>query len=182
MLLLVEQAGRHWLCDVGFGAEGPILPIPMQLAVQARQFAWTYRLVAEAGHHVLQKLEQGTWQDLYTFTLERQYLVDYEQASHYVSTHPSSIFTQTRTVQKATPEGRHALRNQEYTLDRGEQTETRTIPEADLLPLLQQTFGLHFPPETTLPLPYPAKDRHAHASSGGPPHSMIPQSPRPSDA
>ena len=40
------------------------------------------------------------WTDLYAFTLERHFPVDYEMANHYTSTHPSSPFVQALTAQR----------------------------------------------------------------------------------
>ena len=42
---------------------------------------------------MLQARRPGGWEDFYVFTLEPQHDVDYEVASHYVSTHPDSPFT-----------------------------------------------------------------------------------------
>lgn len=153
VLLHVEAEGRRWLADVGFGGEGLFFPLPMQLGVECRQFHWTYRIVDEAGYRVLQSRTATGWQDLHAFTLEPEYLIDYEMASYFVSTHPSSIFLRMFTAQQPTPEARHILRNYDYTIDRGREVETRQITdEAELLRLLAERFGLVFPPGTRFPI------------------------------
>jgi N-hydroxyarylamine O-acetyltransferase len=48
--------------------------------------------------HVLQTLHNDGWFDLYTFTLEAQFPIDYVVANHDTSTHPRSPFTQTLVV------------------------------------------------------------------------------------
>jgi len=55
MLLKVELGGESWLADVGFGAEGLLLPVPFGEEQGVRQFAWRYRVVEEhAGLWLLQ--------------------------------------------------------------------------------------------------------------------------------
>ena len=149
MLLLVESDGGRWLCDVGFGAEGLLLPVPFGTGEEVHHFVWRYRIVADDGQYVLQSWQQGRWQDLYVFTLEAQQLADFEMANHYVSTHPDSRFVQTLTVQLPTPEGRHILRNRELLFDRGVSVESRLLADdEELLTVLEGTFGLRFAPGT----------------------------------
>ena len=148
MLLHVEAEGHHWLADVGFGAEGLLHPVPMVVGSECRQFLWTYRLVEEAGFYLLQSRTAEGWQDLYVFTLEPNHPVDFEMANWYVSTHPSSIFVKMRTAQLVSPEARHVLRDELYSIDRGGVVETRQVAEEEVLALLAERFGLAFPPGT----------------------------------
>jgi len=156
MLLLVELDGMRWLVDVGFGGEGLLLPVPIGTGEAARQFAWTYRVVAEGGGWVAQSLRDGVWDDLYAFTFEPQALPDYEMASYYTSTHPSSRFLQTLTVQLPTPAVRYILRDRELIAERGDDTEGRVVGDDDeLRQVLADTFGLHVPAGTRFPHPAP---------------------------
>jgi N-hydroxyarylamine O-acetyltransferase len=156
MTLLVSVAeGGTWLADVGFGAEGLLLPVPFGDGQEGRQFAWTYRIVAEEpGLWVLQSSRGDAWEDLYAFTLEPQAPIDYEMASYYTSTHPESRFLHTLTVQLAAPEGRRILRDRDLLLDRGVGSSgtSRTIADDDeLLAVLAEVFGLRFPAGTRFP-------------------------------
>ena len=90
MTLQVEVDGGRVLADVGFGVYGLLLPVSLEDPGESRQFAWTYRVADDAGLHVLQLRDGEAWTNLYAFTLERHFPVDYEMASHYTSTHPSS--------------------------------------------------------------------------------------------
>jgi len=150
MTLLVDADGARWLADVGFGAAGPLLPVPFGGGSESREQAWTHRIVDEAGEFLLQSSSRGgPWEDLYTFTLEPQHRVDYELASHYTSTHPSSPFTQTPTAQRIAPEVRRVLRGREYSEDRGSEIASRTLADDDeVLDVLARTFGLRFPAGT----------------------------------
>jgi N-hydroxyarylamine O-acetyltransferase len=149
MTLRVDVDGAGWLADVGFGAAGPLLPVPFDPGEESRQHGWTYRVVDEAGQRLLQSSRGASWENLYTFTQEPQHQVDYELASHYTSTHPGSPFTQTLTAQQIGPDVRRILRHREYSEDRGSETTRRTLADDDeVLDVLAGTFGLRFPAGT----------------------------------
>jgi N-hydroxyarylamine O-acetyltransferase len=149
MLLLARADGSSWIADAGFGLEGLLAPVRFDPGRESRQFAWTYRVVEEAGEWVLQSLRGRSWIPLYSFTLAPQAAADYEPANHYSSTHPDSRFTQTLVVQLPSPGARLALRNLELTTDRGDSVTTRMLAGDDeLLSVLAGTFGLRFAPGT----------------------------------
>src|SRR5262245_22637679 len=81
MLLTVDIDGSTWVADVGFGGEGLLRPLPLIAGQPARHYAWTYRLVEEAGLWILQSRRGEGWHDFYAFTREPQHLVDYEVAN-----------------------------------------------------------------------------------------------------
>lgn len=151
MLLIVEAEGGRWLADVGFGSEGLLHPVPFEPGQPSRQFLWTYRVIEEGRHFVLQSLRNGEWRDLYVFALDPQEQVDYELANYWISTHPQSRFVQTLTVQMPTPEARFLLRNRELTIDRGDEVATRVVAGDEVLDLLASQFGLRLPAGTTFP-------------------------------
>jgi N-hydroxyarylamine O-acetyltransferase len=149
MTLLVEAGAERWIADVGFGAEGLLLPVPFGAAVESRQFLWTYRVVAEGQRWVMQSMRDGAWLDMYVFTLEPQEAIDYDVANYFTSTHPRSRFVQTLTVQLPGPERRLLLRNRELIVDRGDAVMSRTLQDqAEILSVLADSFGLSFPPDT----------------------------------
>jgi N-hydroxyarylamine O-acetyltransferase len=149
MTLRVEVGGVPLLADVGFGGEGPLLPVPFD-GTEAGQYAWTYRILGHAGEHRLQSRRGGGgWEDLYVFTPEPQLPVDYEMANHYTSTHPASRFVLMLTAQRVATDGRRILRNRTLCLDRGDDVTTRTLADDDeLLGVLADEFGLVFPAGT----------------------------------
>jgi N-hydroxyarylamine O-acetyltransferase len=153
-VLEVSVGGAPWLADVGFGTGGILLPVPLTAGEPVRQFAWTFRLVEEAGLWVLQRREGDGWLDLYAFTREPQHPVDFEMSNWYTSTHPDSRFVQTITAQHSTRDARYVLRNREFTVVRGEQATTRTVEDdEELLRVLAESFGLDFPPGTRFQAP-----------------------------
>jgi N-hydroxyarylamine O-acetyltransferase len=158
MLLRVEAGGEAWLADVGFGGDGLLEPLPLQAGLVVRQYAWSYRLVQEAGLWVLQALQGTSWTDQYAFTLEPQYPVDFEVANHYTSTYPDSIFVRTLTAQRPTPEARWILRNRVLIVQRPEGESRQDIDSDDaLLCVLAECFGLDLPPGTRFPTPEEAR-------------------------
>ena len=98
---------------------------------------------------MLQTLTNGSWTNLYSFSLEPYLAVDFEPANLYTATHPDSRFVRTLTVQLPTPEVRYMLRNRELVLDRGGTLTRRMLADDDeLLAVLAEAFGLHFPAGT----------------------------------
>ena len=147
--LLVEAEDTACVADVGFGLEGLLHPVPFVAGREARQFAWTYRLVEAGGEWALQSRRNQAWTEHYSFTLDPCLPVDFEPANHYTSTHPDSRFVHTLTAQLPTPEVRYRLRNRELVLDRGATVTRRVLADdEDLLAVLAETFGLGFPAGT----------------------------------
>jgi len=154
MLMRVTLDTRPYICDVGFGGNGLLQPIPLATGREFRQYAWRYRIEAEDDRHVLQLRKAGEWIDLYAFTLERCYFMDYEMANYYVSTHPDSLFVNHFTVQRSTPQARYFLSDQELCIDRGDRQTRKAIEGGEALrDVLKNHFGLSFPPGTRFRLP-----------------------------
>jgi N-hydroxyarylamine O-acetyltransferase len=157
MLLQVEAEGNTWIADVGFGTAGLLMPMPLQVNQVVSQFGWSYRLLRGGDLWILQAMDKGQWLDLYAFTLEPQVSIDYEVANYYVSTHPESRFTQTLVAQFPTVNAWYWLRNYEFTVKRPEGETTRTLAgDEELLEVLSQSFGLHFPAGTRFSIKGPA--------------------------
>ena len=144
MLLLVRMDGAHWLCDVGFGGEGLLHPVPLDGEAHG-QFMNTYRVVPEGALRVLQSLQHGTWNDLYAFQPEPRFAIDFEVANHYTSTHPDSRFVKTLTAQLPGPEVRRILRNRAYAELRGDQVTGRELTPEEVAPTLREAFGIEVP-------------------------------------
>jgi N-hydroxyarylamine O-acetyltransferase len=156
MLLRVEAEGTSWIADVGFGTGGILMPIPLKVGETASQYAWKYQLQKEQDLWVLQALDKDQWLDLYAFTLEPQYPIDYEVANYYVSTHPESRFTQTLVAQLPTGDAWYWLRNYDFIVKRADGETIRTLAgDEKLLDVLDHSFGLRFPQGTRFPMKDP---------------------------
>jgi N-hydroxyarylamine O-acetyltransferase len=153
MLLAVEADGRQWLADVGFGGDALLHPIVWLPGETASQFAWQYRLTVESPGYVLQTWRADGWIDLYSFTMEEQYPVDYEVANYYTATHPNSFFKKQLMVHLPGPEARVTLFGRRLMERRPEgSSEVVLADDAAVLETLAARFGLHFPEGTRFPL------------------------------
>jgi N-hydroxyarylamine O-acetyltransferase len=144
MCIRAEADGKAWLVDTGFGGDGLLEPIPMLPGQAARQGAWEYAL-AEAGQRAwaLRSLRPEGWLELYTFTLEPRWPVDYTVLNWYTSTHPHSPFTQRPVVQKVTGNIRQSLIAGELAIVRpGWARDTRAVDPADLPDILAADFSI----------------------------------------
>jgi N-hydroxyarylamine O-acetyltransferase len=154
MLLQVELSEGLFVTDVGFGADGPIRALPLEEGREHWLGPAGHRLRQEDGLWVLEGNTDGQWSDLYAFTLEPQYPVDFEVANHYTSTYPGSAFVKSFTAQRLWPERRVILRNRDLTIREGRVTETTTIRDPEhLLEVLERHCDLPFPPGTRFSQP-----------------------------
>jgi N-hydroxyarylamine O-acetyltransferase len=147
MLLRVDLDGQPYLADVGFG--GLTLTAPLRLEVDLEQSTphEPFRIKADVGEFIMQAHISGSWRSLYRFTLERQFMADYEVANWYVSTHPLSRFVNGLIAARPARKCRYALLNNEFSVHRpGEQTEKRTLTTAaELRRVLEEDFQLMLP-------------------------------------
>lgn len=149
MLLLVEVEGQRLLADVGFGAEGLLLPVPFVVGTPAARLDRVYEVIEHEGHFVLMLTDRAPPLALYRFSLEPQLLVDYEVANYFVATNPGSIFTQLLLAQRIAPGLRHTLRNRELIIDEAGTITTHAVADDDaLLNVLADEFNLSFPAGT----------------------------------
>ncbi|MFE9931996.1 arylamine N-acetyltransferase [Streptomyces sp. NPDC005533] len=147
-VLVVTVEGEPWLCDVGFGHQGPREPVPLgRPGVALEQGEWTYRVREEEdGILVLCHLRGGTWRDLYAFSPQRYHPVDYVLLNHYSSGHPRSSFVGRLVVHHPGDAVRRALVGREFTLLYPDgRTERRDVGPDELLAVLDQEFGLRLP-------------------------------------
>ncbi len=147
-VLVVTVEGEPWLCDAGFGYQGPREPVPLgRPGAEVEQGAWTYRVREEEdGILVLCLLRGGVWRDLYAFSPQRYHPVDYVLLNHYSSTHPGSSFIGRAVVQLPGDGVRRALVGRELTLLHPDgRTERKVVGPDDLLAVLDREFGLRLP-------------------------------------
>jgi len=148
MVLLVEADGEGRLADVGFGGGSILRSLPMGPGPVVDQFGWRFRLVDDDGARVVQTRRPRGWLDLYAFTFEPQFPVDYEMANHFTSTHPSSPFTRTLTAQLCSPERSLILRGRKLIEETPTGETAGEVRDDELLGVLAERFTLSFPPGT----------------------------------
>ena len=152
MLLMIHVCGEDWLADVGFGGESLLYPLRFNIDEVQPQFGWQYRIAAECDYYTVQSMRPEGWFDLYRFTLEPRHPIDYEVANHYTSTHSQSRFMQNLIAARPSPEARVSLWNRTLLIQTPSgTTETPVNGDEELLQLLAERFGLHFPAGATFP-------------------------------
>ena len=112
------------------------------------------RLLRENGRIYHQVQFGSEWHDICEFTLEEMPMIDRVVANWYTSTHPGSHFKNRLIVARALPDGgRVGLLNRELTVrQRDGHSERRELATPDeLLVVLAEHFGLHFPAGTRFP-------------------------------
>ena len=98
-LELITIDGRQWIADVGFGADTPRTPIPLEFDQPIEHDSQTIRLVEDDQYGIiLQTLKEEGWIDLYSFDLGYVCPADIELGNYYTSTNPSSLFVFARVA------------------------------------------------------------------------------------
>ena len=92
VVLRVHDNGAVWHADVGFGAGGPLEPLPWGPGDEHEQSGWRLRIVEEEGELVLRALRDGDWIDLYGLIPEPVPPVDVQMSNWFTSTYPRSPF------------------------------------------------------------------------------------------
>jgi N-hydroxyarylamine O-acetyltransferase len=142
-MLLVEADAQTWLADVGYGGDGPLEPIPLVAGITVRQGRWTYRLETDSRHWTLQVARAGRWVDLYSFSPMDFHHADFEMASYFVSTHPSSPFANDVIVHRTSGTVRYGLRGRVLTVDHPDNVTHRlSLGDGRLVRVLEHTFGI----------------------------------------
>ncbi len=147
MVLLVEVEGEQYIADVGFGGQTLTAPLRLELDTEQETPHEPYRLIEHDGDFLLQAKIRDEWKSMYRFDLQRQYLVDYEVSSWYLSNHPQSAFVTGLRVARAVPGRRFNLLGKELTTHTlGAQSKTHTLTSVDeLCDTLETIFGIELP-------------------------------------
>lgn len=155
-LMLVEVEGERWLADVGFGGNGLIEAIPLELEREFPQYRETYRLQSDPKlGFVLQHHLADHWRSLYAFSLEEYYPADYQMMHYYTSTSPNVLFTQHIICALPTSDARVLLYDYELKIRRQDRTSTTTLlQDGDAYrKALQEQFGIVLPSGSILQAP-----------------------------
>jgi N-hydroxyarylamine O-acetyltransferase len=143
-VILVENNGKRWLADVGFGNDGIIAPLLLKENLDQKQFAHTYRLIKNPKFgYVLQKKILNKYMSLYAFTLMECYPEDFIMSNHFTSTFPESFFVKMRMCTMPTKEGRITLTDTQFkTMTNGDITEKAIENDDEFSTFLKKYFSL----------------------------------------
>lgn len=149
MLIRVELPEGPYIADVGFGGLTMTGPIRFETGIEQQTPHEPRRLLAHDDGFELQAKIAGDWTPIYRFTLEPHRRTDYEVASWYTSTHPSSIFVQFLIAGRPQEGKWISLLNRDFKI-RGldGKAEARKLESVDeIAEVLATYFGIHLTEE-----------------------------------
>jgi N-hydroxyarylamine O-acetyltransferase len=153
MALRVDLAGESWIADVGFGARCLTAPLRLALDVAQPTPHEPFRLVLRPdGALRVQAHVDDSWKSLYRFDLTPQFLVDYEVANHYLTTHPDSHFRHHLLAARSEPGRRYGLFDNQLSVHTiGGASERHTLASvAELRAALTEQFRIVLPDSAEL--------------------------------
>ncbi|WP_180326770.1 arylamine N-acetyltransferase family protein [Raoultibacter phocaeensis] len=149
---IVTIGDEKLFCDVGYGGPMPSCALPLKDGLEASSTGQTFRI---------ERMEGPWWRILYcgrehaprasaepvlAFMDIEQYEVDFVALSLYCSTHPSSIFTQQRMLNRKTGDGSVSITADQFIRTTREDKEQRTIETDEEFRRLAKThFGIELP-------------------------------------
>lgn len=147
LVLEVKIAEESWLYDVGFGGSGILYPQKMNGEEQDQRF-YLARVRETEREWILEKRPRDVqqWTPLYSIQKIDFHYIDCVVANHYTSTHPSSIFTKTFTVQKFMQDSRVIYRKTDVlkrTILTTENEETIEVSGAEAFEDIKENFGFN---------------------------------------
>jgi N-hydroxyarylamine O-acetyltransferase len=150
MLLMVTIDGEKWIADVGFGGEGPFEPMPLREGARSEHDGMTFELGRGQHRWTISVRYGDVVEELYDFCDVPQSDIDVEMANYYISTHPSSIFRRTATIQRITADERIILRPTVFTRYKGGVRTDTPIDGVRLRELARELFGFEIGEEALL--------------------------------
>lgn len=149
----VPDAGSC-LADAGFGSMSLYQPLRLEFDREQPGCLEPRRLVRR-GDLIAHQAKLGeAWSDVYVFTLQEAPSIDFEVSNWFTCAHPQSAFLQNLRASRTLADRRHTLFNREFTTRYADgRVEKRSLatPE-ELLAVLAEYFGLHFPAGTRFAL------------------------------
>jgi N-hydroxyarylamine O-acetyltransferase len=147
MLLLITLEEKYFVADVGFGGLTLTSPLLLEVDVIQQTPHEQFKLTRSADDYLMQAKVQGIWKKVYSFTLQENFLQDYEVASWYLSNNPNSHFITGLIAALPFEHGRHVLRNGDFAthLLNGSHDRRTIETSGDLKEILQNVFRIVLP-------------------------------------
>ena len=143
-ITLVNIEDQRWIVDLGFGAESPLMPIPLVFNKPVTFQHQTYRLMDNDWFgYMLQKKNGETWKNLYSFDLGYVFEMDIKYGNYYTSTHPDSFFKNARIASLPIENGLLTLFNYNFKrLLNGKEEVILLKDDPSYLSILEKEFGI----------------------------------------
>jgi len=144
-VLQVRCDGRDMLVDAGFGGQSLTGAIEMDSEMEQATPHELLRLRQLGTGRLLETRLQGQWRPMYRFDMQPQLPIDFEAANFQLSTDPASRFVIGLVAALPTPEGRHALRDSDYTWydNSGNARQRRLESPSQVMSMLRDVFGIN---------------------------------------
>ncbi|MEG0665370.1 arylamine N-acetyltransferase family protein [Gordonibacter sp.] len=147
---LVTLNGRRLYCDVGYGGPLPACALPLEDGALVTSCGQVFRVDAAAGSwwHIsycgsVESDVERPATPVLAFLDQPLDTVDFVPLSHFASTHPNSVFTQRRMVNRRTDDGNVSITADQFTQVGAAGKEQWTISgEEEFRALLAQHFGI----------------------------------------
>lgn len=156
MVIFAEADGERWLVDVGFGRYSLTCALRLDTDTEQTMPMEVRRLVREDGRIFHQARSGEEWRDVYEFTLDEFHAIDQEVGNWWTSTSPTSRFKTHLTAARVVPSrGRVTILDRQFSTIAADGTaERREIASPqELLAILDEHFGLRYPPGTRIEIP-----------------------------
>lgn len=141
---LVTIHDKKWLVDLGFGAESPLIPIPLVYNEVITFEHQSYRLIdSELFGYMLQSKQENKWRNLYSFDLSTVLDIDLKLGNHFTSTSPDSFFINARMAALPVKNGMLTLFNDRFKKVINGKEEIHFIKDdASYFSVLEKEFGI----------------------------------------
>jgi len=154
MFLTLAVKDETFVLDPAFGGTAAALPIPLIECAPSGPGDATHWMVREGGYWIMRHLVGGRHTDGWVSTLEQDYPADFELASHFTATHPSSGFVNHLMLSVLKPDGRIGIIDRDVTVRRGGDIQSFQIADrAALRAILTEHFGFDLPDVEGLRVP-----------------------------
>ena len=141
---MVEHEGKRYVVDVGFGFNGPRVPVLFS-ETATEDGGRVFRIKERyPGEYHMQVRKDGEFYSLYRFELSRYGPADCEVGHFYSHRHPDATFVNHLVVSRVLDGETRSLRNLDYWVmtETGEQT-TRIVRPEQLEQILVDELGIH---------------------------------------
>lgn len=140
---MVTIDGEHWLVDVGFGSECPLLPVPLNGECVSFEDQ-TYRIISDnVFGYMLQSKHVMEWKNLHSFDLNPVLDIDLKLGNYFTSTNPDSFFYTARIAALPIENGRLTLFNDRFKkVVAGKEEIVQLNNDTTYLSFLEENFGI----------------------------------------
>lgn len=143
-ITLLHAGSRRYVVDVGFGANGPKVPVEISDTPTVGPWGERYRIINNSrGDWLLQVFKNTEYFTLYSFDDGYYNDADFEMSHFYSHAHPSAGFVNNLVVAKSLKDRVISLKNNKlWIINRESVSETHVASSGQLASILNSHFGI----------------------------------------